>query len=412
MKLTEPQQQISADNSRFRVVVAGRRFGKTYLAINELAKFARFPNKKCLYIATTFRQAKSVIWEDLKDLLYRKNWVKKTNESDLTLTLVNGSTITLRSSENRDALRGTKYDFISLDEFADMHPDTWFSVLRPTLSDTNGHAMFIGTPKGRNHFYDLWLQGNATEEWSSWQFTTIEGGQVEQKEIEAAKRDMDERRFNQEYNAQFVEYESVIFYAFSENNITKKDILPDARTPLHIAMDFNGNPMSALIAQKWQDTLHIFDEIEIWGSNTFEMVQEIRNRYGAQRQMFVYPDATGRANSTNSQVSNHVILQNNGFKVVTDKTNPSVADSINAVNSMFKTHSGDIRLTIDPKCARLRECLLKHVYKEGTRIVDKNSGHDHMTDALRYIVYRMFPVKQHTESYAPKRRNAGRMLHG
>lgn len=412
MQLTQPQQQISSDTSRFRVVVAGRRFGKTYLAINELAKFARFPNKKCLYIATTFRQAKSVIWEDLKDLLYSKNWVKKTNESDLTLTLVNGSTITLRSSENRDALRGSKYDFISLDEFADMHPDTWFSVLRPTLSDTNGHALFIGTPKGRNHFYDLWIQGNATEEWSSWQFTTIEGGQVDQKEIEAAKRDMDERRFNQEYNAQFVEYESVIFYAFSENNMAKKPVLPDARTPLHIGMDFNRSPMSAVIGQKWQDTLHIFDEIEIWGSNTFEMVQEIRNRYGAQRQMMVYPDATGRAGSTNSQVSNHVILQNNGFRVISDKINPSVSDSINAVNSMFKTHSGEIRLTIDPKCARLRECLLKHTYKEGTRIPDKDSGYDHMTDALRYIVYRMFPVKQHTESYAPKRRSAGRMLHG
>lgn len=412
MQLTEPQQQISSDTSRFRVVVAGRRFGKTYLAINELAKFARFPNKKCLYIATTFRQAKSVIWEDLKDLLYSKNWVKKTNESDLTLTLVNGSTITLRSSENRDALRGTKYDFISLDEFADMHPDTWFSVLRPTLSDTNGHAMFIGTPKGRNHFYDLWLQGNATEEWSSWQFTTIEGGQVDEQEIEAAKRDMDERRFNQEYNAQFVEYESVIFYAFHEQNMQKQNILPNDRTPLHIGMDFNRSPMSAVIGQKTEDTLHIFDEIEIWGSNTFEMVQEIRNRYGAQRQMMVYPDATGRAGSTNSQVSNHVILQNNGFRVISDKTNPSVSDSINAVNSMFKTHSGEVRLTIDPKCARLRECLLKHTYKEGTRIPDKDSGHDHMTDSLRYIVYRMFPVKQHTESYAPKRRNAGRMLHG
>lgn len=410
MKLTNPQQSISNDTSRFRVIVAGRRFGKTYLAINELAKFARFPKRKCLYIATTFRQAKNVIWEDLKDILFEKNWIKKINESDLTITLVNGSNITLRSSENRDALRGTKYDFIALDEFADMHPETWFSVLRPTLSDTGGHAMFIGTPKGRNHFYDLWIQGNATEDWSSWQFTTIEGGQVEQTEIEAAQRDMDERRFNQEYNAQFVDDQSVIFYAFGEHNQVKKPVLADERTPLFIGMDFNRSPMSAVIGQKHGENIHIFDEIEIWGSNTFEMITEIRNRYGDTRQMTVFPDATGRAGSTNSLTSNHVILQNNGFKVVTDKTNPSVADSINAVNGMFKSSSGEVRLTIDPNCKRLRECLLKHTYKEGTRVPDKDSGYDHMTDALRYIVYRMFPIGKKIEKYAHAGRNAGRML--
>jgi len=392
------------------VIVAGRRFGKTYLAINELAKFARYPKRKCLYIATTYRQAKNVIWEDLKDLLFEKHWVKKVNESDLTITLVNGSNITLRSSENRDSLRGTKYDFIALDEFADMHPDTWYSVLRPTLSDTGGHAMFIGTPKGRNHFYDLWIQGNATEDWSSWQFTTIEGGQVEQTEIEAAQRDMDERRFNQEYNAQFVDDQSVIFYAFGEHNIVKKPILADARTPLYISCDFNISPMSALIGQKYKDTLHIFDEIEIWGSNTFELVTEIKNRYGESRQMYMYPDATGRAGSTNSLVSNHIILQNAGFKVITEKTNPSVADSINAVNAMLKSSSGEVKLTIDPNCKRLRECLLKHSYKEGTRIPEKDSGHDHMTDALRYVVYRMFPIGKTVEKYAHAGRNAGRML--
>ena len=410
MKLTNPQQSISNDPSRFRVIVAGRRFGKTYLAINELAKFARYPKRKCLYIATTYRQAKNVIWEDLKDLLFEKHWVKKVNESDLTITLVNGSNITLRSSENRDSLRGTKYDFIALDEFADMHPDTWYSVLRPTLSDTGGHAMFIGTPKGRNHFYDLWIQGNATEDWSSWQFTTIEGGQVSEEEILAAQRDMDERRFNAEYNAQFVDDQAVIFYSFGEHNIVKKPILPDARTPLYIGMDFNRSPMSAVIGQKFKETLHIFDEIEIWGSNTFEMVTEIRNRYGSARQMTIYPDATGRAGSTNSITSNHVILQNNGFKVVTDKTNPSVADSINSVNAMFKSSTGEIKLTIDPGCKRLRECLLKHSYKEGTRIPDKDSGHDHLTDSLRYITYRMFPIGQKSESFRPRRQNVGRML--
>jgi len=410
MKLTTPQQTISNDPARFRVVAAGRRFGKTFLAINELAKYARHPKRRVLAIANTYRQIKGTVWDELKEQLAPLNWIKKINESDLHIELVNGSRIYLRSADNKEALRGAKYDFIVLDECADMHPDTWFSVLRPTLSDTGGHALFIGSPKGRNWFYDLWLQGNATDDWSSYQYTTIEGGNVPQEEIEAAKRDLDQRRFEQEYLGQFVSYEGVIFYAFSEDNIQKKPILPEERTPLHIAMDFNRSPMTALICQKTADTLHVFDEIEIFSSNTFEIIQEIRQRYGAMRQTYAYPDATGAFGTTNSTTSNHVILQNNGFKVITDKTNPSIADSIVAVNSMLKSSTGEIRLTMDPKCVRLRECLLKHTYKANTRVPDKDSGYDHMTDALRYIVYRLWPIRQHTQSYAPKRMAAGRML--
>tara|TARA_R100001463_G_scaffold32577_3_gene72907 strand:- start:550 stop:1788 length:1239 start_codon:yes stop_codon:yes gene_type:complete len=412
MQLTVPQDTISNNTARFRVVAAGRRFGKTFLAINELAKYARHPNRRVLAIANTYRQIKQTVWEELKEQLAPLNWVKKINESDLSIRLVNNSQIFLRSADNKEALRGAKYDFIVLDECADMHPDTWYSVLRPTLSDTGGHALFIGSPKGRNWFYDLWLQSGVTEDWHSFQYTTLDGGQVPESEIEAARRDLDERRFQTEYLAEFVSYEGVIFYAFGDHNMQKKQVLPEARTPLHIAIDFNTQPMSALIGQKTADTLHIFDEIEIWGSNTFEMVEEIRRRYGAQRQMFAYPDATGGNKSTNSKVSNHIILQNNGFRVISDKINPSIADSINAVNSMLKSSTGDVRLTIDPKCKRLRECLLKHVYKEGTRVIDKTSGFDHMTDCLRYIVYRMFPIKQYTESFAPRRMSAGRMLNG
>ena len=81
--------------------------------------------------------------------------------------MINGSTITLRSADNYDALRGGKYNFIVLDEFADMNPEAWFSVLRPTLSDMQGHALFIGSPKGRNHFYDLWIDAGVLEDWES-----------------------------------------------------------------------------------------------------------------------------------------------------------------------------------------------------------------------------------------------------
>tara|TARA_R100001463_G_scaffold68685_1_gene122174 strand:+ start:87 stop:1322 length:1236 start_codon:yes stop_codon:yes gene_type:complete len=411
MKLTKPQQTISNDKTRFRVCVAGRRFGKSYLAINELAKFARYPNQRCLYIATTFRQAKGVIWNDLLQMLSEKNWVKKINQSDLQVTLVNNSTITLRSSENKEALRGLKFNFIALDEYADMDPNTWYTILRPTLSDTGGSAMFIGTPKSKNHFWDLYIQAGAEQEWSSHSYTTIQGGHVSIEEIESAKRDMGEREYLQEYEAQFIDYSGVIFYAFSEDNMKLAPTL-QPQDPIFVGLDFNVDPMSAVIARVNGEVIHIIDEVEIYGSNTLEVVKEIKQRYGDKRQVFVYPDASGAKRSTNSPgMSDHVILSNNGFKVRSGKSNPPVAEAIASVNARLKTSIGENKIYIDPKCKKLRESLIKHSYKEGTRQIDKSGQWDHMTDCLRYLVHGLFPLKPiatYEGAHAPRR--SGRML--
>ena len=410
MRLTKPQQTISDSTARFRVVGAGRRFGKSFLSINEMAKFARFPNQRIMYLAVTHRQAKTVIWEDLKTQLIERRWVKKINESEMQIWLVNGSTITVRSAETKDALRGGKYDFIVLDEVADMDKDVWYSILRPTLSDRRGHAMFIGSPKGRNWFYDLWLQGGKLDDWASFQYTTLDGGNVPLEEIEAAKRDMDQRTFEQEYLAQFVNYAGVIFYAFDDENIEEHPGIEDY-TPLHIGMDFNRSPITAAIATRTEDGLHFFDEIEIYSSNTNEMCEEIRARYGFGRQIYVYPDATGKRLNTNSNgISDHIILHNAGFKVVTDAANPPVADAISSVNALLCNSSGERRLLIDPKCKRIRETMIKWTYKEGTKVPDKDSGHDHMADAVRYVTHKLFPMTMEIRtSTLPSVRGAGRL---
>jgi len=400
MKLSKPQAQISNSEARFRIAACGRRFGKSWLAMNEMAKFARYPNQKILAVAPTYKQCKNIWWNDLKGMLIEKNWVKKINESELMITLVNGSTITLRSSENYDALRGGKYNFIVLDEFADMNPDAWFQVLRPTLSDMQGHALFIGSPKGRNHFYSLWIEAGVLEDWESFQFTTLEGGNVPESEIEAAQRDLDERTFNQEYMSQFVDYAGVIFYNYNdEYNLKKYTGEFTDRTPIHVSCDFNNSPLTAGIWVKGKDWLHAIDEIEIYGSNTLELVQEINRRYGTARQRIAYPDATGSRVNTNSMgLSDHIILQNNGYKLVTGKVNPNVNDSINSVNTLMKNSLGETKFWIDPKCKKMRESYLKYVYKEGTRIPHKDNVHDHHADHTRYICHRLFPVNRELES--------------
>ena len=278
MPLSNPQQQIVNCDRRFVCVVAGRRFGKSYLGINEMVKFARHPNRRVLAVAPTYKQVKNVWWDDLKSMLIARNWVKKINESELQITLINGSKITLRSADNRDALRGGKYDFIVLDECGDMDPACWYSVLRPTLSDTGGHALFIGSPKGRDFFYDLYLHGQSNDNWQSWQFTTADGGNVTEEELAQARADLDERTFNQEYLAEFLNITNIIYYSFADENVTKRSHDLGDRAPLHIGMDFNVDPGCAVVGFQHRDGFHICDEIEIYGTNTNEMVDEIYRR--------------------------------------------------------------------------------------------------------------------------------------
>ena len=410
MKLTEPQQTISKDSNRFRVVVAGRRFGKTYLAINELAKFARYPNRRVLYIATTYRQAKNVILNDLIQFLAEKNWIKKINHSDLEITLVNNSVIALRSSDNREALRGTKWNFIVFDEFASMDPETYYSVLRPTLSDTGGHALFIGTPFGRNHFWEIYNNASALDDWSSHTYTTLNGGQVPPEEIEAAKRDLDERTFNQEYNATFEDARGIIAYAFSKDNIQKAPELSPSNA-LHIGMDFNTDNFSACVMLQNRDHLHVIDEVMLMGASTNDMCKEIQERYGLGRQIFVYPDASGNQRKTSAGgLTDHLILHNAGFKVRTPKTNPPVKDAIAAVNSRLRSTSGEIKLHVDPSCKHTLDSLNKFSYKEGSRVPDKSTGYDHMFDALKYCVWQLFPIQQQRfDVRIPTRRQSGFM---
>ena len=411
MLLTDPQQEISNSDARFRVVSAGRRFGKSFLSMNEMAKFARFPNKRIMYLAVTHRQAKTVIWDDLKAQLLERNWVKKINESDMQIWLVNGSTISVRSAETKDALRGGKYDFLVLDEVADMSKDVWFSILRPTLSDRRGHALFIGTPKGLgNWFFDLWSNAKSSNDWASWQYTTLDGGNVPPEEIAAARLDLDNKTFEQEYEAQFVNYAGVIFYAYTEANL-KDHPGPQDGEPIHIGCDFNTSPITAACATRTKDGLHFFDEIAIYGSNTNELADEIRKRYGFNRQIYVYPDASGGRKQTSSGgFSDHIILQNAGFKIVVDSINPPVSESIASVNSVLCSKDGNRRLLIDKKCRQIRESMLKYVYKEGTRQPDKDNGFDHMADCIRYITQKLHPLRPVMQNTGKSYRSVGRML--
>lgn len=402
MILTKPQTKIFDDSTRFRVVVAGRRFGKTFLSTAELlARALSAKDQNVWYVAPTYKAAKEIAWEMLLSQIPPAYLQTKPNESALTMKLLNGSRISLKGAEKPDNLRGRSLDFVVLDEFADMRKEAWFEVIRPSLSDRQGGALFIGTPKGRNHFYDLYGKGvDHDDGWHSYQYTTIEGGNVPPEEIESAKADLDERTFQQEYEAEFVNYSGIIYYGFKREESVKRH--DNDRSVIHVGMDFNLDPMSAVLMTRKGDTLHIFDEIVMFGSNTDEMVAEIRSRYG-NGTIVIYPDPASRQRKTSAGGRTDLsILQNAGFEVRVRNSHAAVRDRINAVNSRLLSNDGQRRLYVDPKCKKVIESLERHTYKEGTSQPEKD-GFDHMNDALGYAVEYLFPIKKAHQPMAPQR---------
>ena len=403
MALTKPQKKVISNEARFRVLITGRRFGKTFLAINELAKFASKPNQRVWYVAPTYRQAKAICWNVLKEKMIYHKWVKNINHSDLTITLKNNSTITLRGSDNEQSLRGVGLNFLCIDEFADVSQEAWFEVLRPTLSDTKGHALFCGSPRGfGNWSYELFKQGETNKEWASFKYTTIEGGNVDEDEVEQAKQDLDIRTFQQEYEATFVNYSGMIYYNFSrESNIIEK--YQKETAILHIGLDFNVDPMSAVVCIIVNETIIVVDEIQIYSSNTQEMCDEIKNRY-KNKQIVVYPDPSARQRKTSAGgFTDLSILKNAGFDVKCKNTAPLIRDRINAVNAKLKNVNGKNSLFIVKSCKNVIKSIERQIYKEGTHVPDKDSGYDHMNDALGYLIEFNFPLRRNFAPSQPKR---------
>ena len=405
IKLTKPQYEVSSCNKRFRVLISGRRFGKTYLCITEMMKYASKPNQKIWYVAPTFKMAKEIAWSNLKEMLNQFNWIEDINETTMSIRIrKTNSVISLKGADNYDALRGTGLNFLILDEFADIDKRTWFEVLRASVADTLGDVLMCGTPKGYGNWsYEMYLKGKQDDNWGSYQYTTIQGGMVSKAEIEQAKQDIDIRTFRQEFEGTFENYAGSVYYNFHpvESVIDRKI---DWERPLHIGMDFNVDPMSACVTQIEKDKIYAVDEIIIYSSNTDEMCQEIRDRYGSKAQIFIYPDPASRQRKTSAGGRTDLsILQNAGFKVKVKHKHPSIRDRVNAVNSKLKDSKGVRHIFVSKSCKTMIKGLQRQIYKENTNIPDKEQGFDHMNDALGYLIDYIKPLTSNVQFSRPTR---------
>ena len=205
------QQEVWTDDSRFKVIAAGRRTGKSRLAAWRLIVSALEADKGHVwYIAPTQQQARDIMWQQLLEL--GNPVIASSHVNNMQLTLINGSVISLKGADRPETMRGVALKFVVLDEYADIKPTVFEQILRPALADLKGHCIFIGTPKGRNHFYDLYKLGKKdVKDWKSWHFTSFDNPLLDKEEIEVAKETMSTFAFRQEFMANFEAPQSDIF---------------------------------------------------------------------------------------------------------------------------------------------------------------------------------------------------------
>jgi phage terminase large subunit-like protein len=206
------QQEVFGDPTRFKVVAAGRRTGKSRLAawlliINAL----QTERGHVFYVAPTQGQARDIMWNTLMDL--GNPVITGSHINNLTIKLVNGATISLKGADRPETMRGVSLKFLVMDEYADMKPSVWEQILRPALADQKGEAMFIGTPMGRNHFYELYTYATMSDDdsYQAWHFTSYDNPLLDPDEIDTAKKSMSSYAFRQEFLASFEASGSEIF---------------------------------------------------------------------------------------------------------------------------------------------------------------------------------------------------------
>jgi len=200
------QEEVWNSTTRFKVVAAGRRTGKSRLAAWTLIVNAlqiTTPNTHVFYITTTQGQARDIMWDLLLEI--GRPVISSSHINNMQIKLINGAIISLKGADRPESMRGVSLQYVVIDEYASMKPDIWEMILRPALADREGDAMFIGSPAGRNHFYEMYEYADKGDDpdWEAWHFTSYDNPLLNPKEIEAAKRSMSSYAFRQEFLASF-----------------------------------------------------------------------------------------------------------------------------------------------------------------------------------------------------------------
>lgn len=414
------QQAYWASQHRFNTVPAGRRSGKTELAKRKLVKRAfvgtAFDPPRFFAAAPTREQAKRIFWHDLKALVPRRFIDGRPSEAELMIPLINGAQIWVVGLDRPERIEGAPWDGGILDEYANMRANVWPEHVRPALSDRNGWCDFIGVPEGRNHYYDLDRAARAHEtaasgsntDWASYHW--ISADILPAHEIAAARRDLDNLTFRQEFEASFISFEGQAYYAFDEARHCAR-LSYDVHSELVFCFDFNVAPGVAAVVQEQMLPNGVFGSGVIGeahiprNSSTPAVCRRLIADWGEHRGSIVcFGDATGGARgSAKVRGSDWDLIHAElapvygaRLRFSVARSNPPERARINAFNARLKNADAKVRLMVDPVRA-------PHMVKdlEGVRLlaggageIDKKAdpGLSHLSDALGYYVARRFPL--------------------
>jgi hypothetical protein len=405
--LHEAQLPVYDHPARFKVVAAGRRWGKTELALMMLLTGGA-DGRGCLthpalyrYVAPTQKLARKTLWRRKLKRALDPTWLAKPlHETHLEVNFKNGSILEVLGAEEEGGLRGEGVTGVVLDEYAEMREAAWPEEVRPSLADMKGWALFIGTPQSFNHFHAMYLRGQSNDHptWASWQFESLQNPLLDSSEVEEAKRTTDPRTFRQEYQASF---ESIggRAYTFFDRKVHVKPVELVSGVPVAIAFDFNVQPATAVIGQGVKDECRVWREVFLThrgGEATRACAFAVRDwlqSVGWSGQIRVYADATGRAMKTTGP-SDHAVLMD-VFKGATwwvPSANPHPRDRVAAVNGRCMTADGKTHLIIDPRNERLIADLEQVTFADNGELDQKtNPLLTHISDAFGYWVYQEWP---------------------
>lgn len=382
IQLTPAQNEIAFDRHRFRVVCCGRRFGKTFLAVLEMvAKAVAKTDARIAYIAPTYQQARDIAWMELKKIC--APILFKVNESRLEIIVKNTkggtSVISLRGWESIETLRGQLFDFIVLDEVASMRnfDSMWQEVVRPTLTDRVGHALFISTPKGFNHFYSLFNKStgeNPDIDYKSFHFTSYQNPHIKAEEFDKAQKELTPDRFAQEYLADFRKAEGLVFKEFNrQKHIFKEDV--NGTKMAGIDFGFT-NPTAVLTVIRDYDA-HYWVTHEWY--KTGKTNDDIADYVEQQDYIKVFPDPASPGAIAE--------LKKRGINVrEVIKGKDSIKNGIDKMKVLFN----EGRLHIHERCENTIFELENYSYPEGKDNANESElpvdDMNHAIDALRYLI--------------------------
>jgi len=410
-------------NKRFIVVVAGRRSGKSENAKRKLVKraltFTKNDNGRFFCCAPTYKQAERIYWNDLNLLIPREFQAQQPSKSDLAIYLKNGARISVVGLDKPHRIEGEPIDGVILDEYGKMKHEAWTNSIRPGLSTRGreGWAIFIGSPKGRNHFYQVYkdcFDPLFMNDWAG--FTWTSEGILSPAEIEAAKRDLDRLTYEQEYLASFVNFAGRVYYPFVREEHAVEPLKYAPGAPLILALDFNVSPGTASIIQemRYEGKRHgidrnitgIINEVFIpRNSNTEIVCNKIIELYGEHKgEVWTYGDFTGgnrgtaKLQGSDWTIVDQILGSKFGRRYYNRVTkNPRERERVNAVNSRLKSFDGTVHMLVDPRCTHTIDDF------EGVSVVEGSAGEiekkagdplTHLSDGVGYYVHEEYPIDE------------------